>query len=99
MEKYGGLLPEILDRFERKATAEALTCWEGYAAFCTDVWRLEAEKVLRVVVEDEAPRVEAMRERAERLGVEASPERVEELRAGLAEGWAAMVAKDGLIGA
>ncbi len=97
--KYGDLLPEILDRFERTAVAEALTCWEGFAAFCTDVWRVEAEKVLRVVLEDEAPRVEEMKARAERLGVEADPERVEELRAALAEGWGAMVAKDGLIGA
>lgn len=97
--KYGDLLPEILDRFEHVAAEEVLTCWEGFAAFCTDVWRLEAEKVLRVVLEDEAPRVEEMKARAERLGVEANPERVEELRAGLAEGWSAMVAKDGLIGA
>jgi hypothetical protein len=98
VEKYGDLLPEILDRFERTATAEALTCWEGFAAFCTDVWRVEAEKLLRVVLEDEAPRVEAMKARAECLGVEADPERVEELRLGLAEGWDEMVAKDGLIG-
>lgn len=97
--KYGDLLPEILDRFERTAAAEALTCWEGFAAFCTDVWRVEAEKVLRVVLEDEAPRVEEMKARAGRLGVEADLERVEELRAALAEGWGAMVAKDGLIGA
>jgi hypothetical protein len=97
--KYGDLLPEILDRFERAAAEEALTCWEGFAAFCADVWRVEAEKVLRVVLEDEAPRVEAMKARAERLGVEADPERVEELRAGLSEGWSAMVKKDGLIGA
>lgn len=99
IEKYGGLLPKILDRFESAATEEALTCWEGFAAFCTDVWRVEAEKLLRVVLEGEAPRVEAMKERAHRLGVEADTERVEELRAGLAEGWAAMVQKDGLIGA
>ncbi len=97
--KYGDLLPEILDRFERAATEEAFTCWEGFAAFCTDVWRVEAEKVLRVILEDEAPRVEEMKGRAERLGVEADPERVEELRVSLAEGWGAMVAKDGLIGA
>ncbi len=96
---YGGLLPEILDRFERTATEEALTCWEGFAAFCTDVWRVEAGKVLRVVLEDEAPRVEAMKRRAGRLGVEAGSERVEELRVSLAEGWGDMVAKDGLIGA
>jgi hypothetical protein len=99
VEKYGDLLPEILDRFERRGTEEALTCWEGFATFCTDVWRVDAEKVLRVVLEDEAPRVEAMRARAERLGIEAEPERVEELRAGLAEGWGEMIAKDGLIGA
>ncbi len=98
-EKYGELLPEILDRMEQKATEEALTGWEGFVAFCTDVLRVEAEKLLRVVLEDEAPRVEAMGARAERLGVEADPERVEELRAGLAEGWGEMVAKDGLIGA
>ena len=98
VEKYGDLLPEILDRFERAAAAEALTCWEGFAAFCTDVWRLDAEKVLRVVLEDEAPRVEAMKALAGRLGAEADPERVEELRAALAEGWGKMVAKDGLIG-
>ncbi len=96
--KYGDLLPEILDRFERKGTEEALTCWEGFAAFCTDVWRVEAEKVLRVVLEDEAPRVEAMKERAEHLGVEADPERVEEFCTALAEGWGVMVARDGLIG-
>ncbi len=97
--KYGDLLPEILDRFERAATEEALTCWEGFAAFCKDVWRVEAEKLLRVVLEDEAPRVEAMKARALRLGVEADPERVEELRANLAEGWGTLVAKDGLVGA
>ncbi len=98
VERYGDLLPEILDRFERKGTEEALTCWEGFAAFCADVWKVEAEKLLRVVLEDEARRVEAMKERAERLGIEADPERVEELRAALAEGWGAMVARDGLIG-
>jgi hypothetical protein len=97
--KYGELLPEILGRYERASAEEALTCWKGFAAFCTDVWRVEAEKVLRVILEDEAPRVEEMKVRAERLGVEADPERVEELRAALAEGWGEMVAKDGLIGA
>lgn len=97
--KYGDLLPEILDRFEHAATEEALTCWEGFAAFCADVWRLEAEKVLRVVLEDEAPRVEAMKDRADRLGVEADAQRVEELRAALVEGWGQMVKKEGIIGA
>ncbi len=97
--RYGDLLPEILERFERKETEEALTCWEGFAAFCADVWRVEAEKVLTVVLEDEVGRVEEMKVRAARLGIEADAERVEELRAGLAEGWGKMVAKDGLIGA
>ena len=99
VEKYGGLLPEILDRMERKTTEEALTGWQGFAAFCADVLQVQAEKLLRVVLEDEAPRVGAMKARAERLGVEAGPERVEELRAALAEGWGEMVRKDGLVGA
>ena len=99
VEKYGDLLPEILDRYERAVTEEALTCWEGFAAFCTDSWRVEAEKLLRVVLEDEAPRVEAMKQRAHRLRVDPDPERVEELRASLVEGWGEMVRKDGLIGA
>ena len=98
VERYGDLLPEILDRFERTAAAEALTCWEGFAAFCTSVWRVEAEKVLRLVLEDEAPRVEVMKNRAERLGIEADAGRVEELCANLADGWGTMVAKDGFIG-
>ena len=98
-EKYGKFLPEILDRFERKAAAEALTCWEGFAAFCAGVWGIEAEKVLRVALEDEAPRVEAMKALAERLRVEADPEKVEELRSVLSEGWRRTVAKDTLLGA
>ena len=39
----------------------------------------EAAAVLGVVLEDEAPHVEAMKARAERLGVDAVPEGVEDL--------------------
>ncbi|MDP9455592.1 MAG: hypothetical protein CYG60_15430 [Actinobacteria bacterium] len=96
VEKYGELIPEILDRMERTVTADALTCWEGFAVFCADQLGLEAEKVLRVAIEEEAPRVEAMKSSAERLRLEADPERVEELRAALAECWSKTVEKNGL---
>ena len=34
VEKYGCILPEILDRAERSIVSQAFSLWSGYAAFC-----------------------------------------------------------------
>ena len=46
-----------------------------------------AEKVVAVVFEPAAERIEGLKERAERLEVEAEAETVEQVREGLAETW------------
>ena len=46
-----------------------------------------AEKVVAVVLAPVAGRIEALETRAERLGLEADPETVEEVRDGLRESW------------
>lgn len=81
------LVPEVLDRFERDLAAQALTIWTGFRAFCEDRLGVEAVKVLRVVAEPGAGRIEALEEAAERLDLEPDAEAVEEIRGGLVEAW------------
>ena len=83
----GRFLPEILDRLERQVVGDAFTLWTGYAAFCDEHAGVPAEKLAAVILEPVADQIAEMRTRAERLGVEAEPEAVEEMREGLAETW------------
>jgi hypothetical protein len=87
IEQYGGLLPDMLDRLERTLTAEALSLWAGFCAFCEECLGVGAQKVAAVVLEPFAGRIEDLGARAERLGLEPDEETVEEIREGLAESW------------
>jgi hypothetical protein len=85
--KYGEFLPELLDRLERELATNALSLWEGFAAFCEESVGVPAEKVIAVVLEPVVDRVEDLKDRAERLGLEAKAETIEEIREGLAANW------------
>jgi hypothetical protein len=87
VQKYGGFLPEILDRAERHIVAQAFSIWSGYAAFCEESAGVGAEKVAAMILEPAMGRLADMRARAERLGVEADAEIVEEMRQTLGETW------------
>jgi hypothetical protein len=81
------ILPEILDRLERDQAGEALILWRGFGTFCQEHLGLDAEKVLRVVLEPAVGRVEELEALAERLEIEPDLERVQEIRDDLAEAW------------
>jgi hypothetical protein len=81
------IMPEILDGLERKEAGHTLTLWRGFGAFCDETLGLDASKVLRVVLEAGAERVEELEAKVERLGLEPDAETVEEIREGLTEAW------------
>jgi hypothetical protein len=85
--EYLGFLPEVLDRLERTLASDALSLWAGFCAFCEECVGVGAEKIVAVVLEPVAGRIEDLEARAERLGLEADPETVEEIREGLRESW------------
>jgi hypothetical protein len=87
VEKYGGFLPEILDRAERSIVSQAVNIWSGYAAFCEQSAGVDAEKVAGVILEPAMGLIADMKVRAERLGVEADAQIVEEVRQTLGETW------------
>jgi hypothetical protein len=87
VEKYGEFLPELMDKLERELATNALSLWEGFAAFCEECVGVAAEKVIAVVLEPVADRIEDLKDRARSLELEADAETVEEIREGLAENW------------
>jgi septation ring formation regulator EzrA len=87
LEEYGKFVPELLDKLERHLATEALSLWEGFAAFCEESVGVPAEKVVAVVLEPVGGRIEDLKERAERLKLKPNAETVEEIREGLAESW------------
>jgi hypothetical protein len=87
IEEYGKFLPELLDRLERELATNALSLWEGFAAFCEECVGVPAESVVAVVLEPVADRIEDLKSRTERLELEPDAETVEEIRGGLAESW------------
>jgi hypothetical protein len=87
VEKYGELLPELMDRLERELATEAFSVWEGFCDFCEEHMGLEAEDVLKVVAEPGVERVENLKALAERLQLEADSEIVGTIREGLGESW------------
>jgi hypothetical protein len=64
-----------------------LSLWAGFCAFCEECVGVEAQKVAAVVLEPVAGRIKDLEVRAKRLGLEADPETVEEIREGLRESW------------
>lgn len=80
-------MPEILDGLERREAESAFTTWRGFGAFCDEALGLDAPKVLRVVHEEGAARVEELEALADRLGLKPVAETVERIREGLAEAW------------
>jgi hypothetical protein len=82
-----GFLPEVLDRLERSLASDALNMWAGFCAFCEECVGVGAQKVVAVVLEPSAGRIEDLEARAKRLGLQADAETVEEIREGLAESW------------
>jgi hypothetical protein len=87
VEEYLGFLPEVLDRLERTLASDALSLWAGFCAFCEECVGVGAEKIVAVVLEPVAGRIEALEARAERLGLEPDAETVQEVREGLRESW------------
>lgn len=51
LNKYGELLPEIMDRMERKLAQDALDLWSGFAALCAESMGVAAEKILAVTLQ------------------------------------------------
>ena len=82
-----GFLPERLDKLERDLATRAHSLWAGFCAFCEECVGVGAEKMVAVVLEPVAGRIEDLKVRAERLGLEPDSETVEEIREGLAESW------------
>jgi hypothetical protein len=87
VEKCSEFLPELLDRLERDLATDALSLWEGFAAFCEESVGVPAEKVVAVVLEPVVGRIEDLKDRAERQKLEPNAETVEEVREGLGESW------------
>jgi hypothetical protein len=87
VEEYLGFLPEVLDRLERTLASDALSLWAGFCFFCEECVGVGAEKIVAVVLEPVAGRIEDLEARAERLGLEPDAETVEKIREGLAESW------------
>jgi len=87
VEEYLGFLPEVLDRLERSLASDALSLWAGFCAFCEECVGVGAEKIVAVVLEPVAGRIEDLEARAERLGLKPDSETGEEIRKGLAESW------------
>jgi hypothetical protein len=87
VEKYGEYLPELLDKLERELATNALSLWEGFAAFCDESVGVPAEKVVAVVLEPVVDRIEDLKDRAVRLELEPNAETVEEIRERLGENW------------
>lgn len=92
LNKYGELLPEIMDLMECELVGEDLDLWTGFEAFCAEGPGVGAEKILAVTLQ-EGPEVEAvgrieeLKALAERLEVRPDAESVEEIREGLLDAW------------
>ena len=51
LNKYGELLPEILDRMERELAGDALSLWTGFETFCAEGMGVGAEKILAATLQ------------------------------------------------
>lgn len=81
------IMPELLNRLERKVAKEAWAIWEALAGFARQELELEPEKVMKVLSTPVLPGVEDLKVRKERLGIEADEDRAAEAREALSEAW------------
>ena len=90
LNKYGELLPEIMDRMERKLAQEALDVWAGFDAFCAEGMGVGAKKIVAATLQDGSvavPPLEEFEALVERLGLEPDADSVEETRDALLGAW------------
>ena len=90
VDKYGELLPEIMDRMERELAQEALDLWAGFEAFCAEGMGVGAKKIMAATLLDgpgSVGPIEELEAVAERLGLEPDAGSFEETRATLLEAW------------
>jgi hypothetical protein len=92
-EQYNKFFPEVLEELERRCVREAFSIWSGYAAFCEKSAGVSAEKLAAVILAPLIERIEDVKVRAERLGVEAEEGLVEQVRESLAEAWQSVEAR------
>jgi hypothetical protein len=90
--KYGELLPEIMDRFERELAQEALDWWAGFEVFCVEGMGVSAEKILAATLQEgpgraAVERIWELKALAVRLELEPDAQSVEEVRVGLLGAW------------
>jgi hypothetical protein len=81
------IMPELLNRLERKTTAQAWTLWEAFAGFAETWLDVEAEKLIKARYDFVLPGVEDLKARKERLVIETDEEQLAEIRGALVEAW------------
>jgi hypothetical protein len=86
-ELGSSILPEILDGLERLTAEHAITAWRAFGAFCGETLGLDAAKVLRVVLEPGAGRIEELEALAGRLDLEPDAGSVEAIQETLSGAW------------
>jgi hypothetical protein len=87
VEESGGLIPRLLEHFERELATEALAVWEAFSGFCEEEMELPAEKLLQATFAPVLVDVGWFRELCERLELEADTEAVEEYREYMRAHW------------
>ena len=80
------IMPELLERLERKITRKAWTLWEAFAGFAEASLEVAPEKLIKVLLEPALSGVEDLKERKERLGVEPDRELSAEYGAAFSKG-------------
>jgi hypothetical protein len=86
-DQYNTFFPEVLDELERRCVRQAFSIWTGYETFCEESAGVSAEKLAAIVLEPVVDGIEEAHARAERLGVEADAELVDQMLEVLAEAW------------
>ncbi len=81
------IMPELLNRLERKVAREAWTIWEAFATFTQGELGLEPEKLIRALFTPALAGVEELKRRKERLGIEPEKEWAAEVGVALSETW------------
>jgi hypothetical protein len=91
VEKYGELLPELMDRLERELATGAFAVWEAFSGFCEEEMGLSAEKLLQATFEPALEDVDWFKDLSGRLELEADPGAVAEYRGDLGAHWQRIV--------
>jgi hypothetical protein len=81
------IMPELLERLERKIAREAWTLWEAFATFAEASLEVAPEKLIKVLLEPALSGIEDLKERKERLGVESDEGLSAEYEAAFSESW------------